>query len=735
MEFCFIKEAIVRIGFLEYDNLSNLDNVNTGLFLLPAEIVIFEKTYISPMPQEFNARDITWLAFNARVMQEAKDKSVPLNLRIRFLGIFSNNLDEFFRVRVAGLKRAMDFKEKIISESFFQPPSKILQQINEIVINQQEDFDKTWKEIQEEMAKEHVFIKTAKNLNTKQKEFVKKYFDDVVESNVIPILLHDNKPLPYLRDKSLYLGIAMRKKDWLYQSSFAIIEIPSRFVGRFVLLPSEEGETNVMLLEDVITFMLPEIFHFFGFDDFQAHAFKVTKDAEFDLDNDIRTNLAQKIEKGIKSRRKGKPTRFVFDRNIDKALLEFLIRKLNLTKKDSIIPGGKIHNFKHFMDFPDVFKTIQTPAERTSFYHPKFPNDSRITETILKEDVLLTFPYHKYRPVIDLLRESAMDPDVKSIQITAYRLANNSKIINALINAARNGKEVTVMVELRARFDEEANLVWKERLEEEGIVVLTGLPNKKVHAKLCVIKKRVNNKTMQYGFVSTGNFNEKTAKIYGDLLLFTADRGIMADINKVFSVLRKPKEDPIHVLKTCKKLMVCPQFMREKIIHHIDKEIEEAKNNRKAEIIVKVNSLSDRELIKKLYDAAHAGVTIKLIVRGIYCAVNQKSFKKKIEAISIVDEYLEHARIMYFYNKGNEDIYISSADWMTRNLDYRIEAAAKITQKNLKKEILHILDIQLKDNVKARILDTKLQNKYVKNNDKAIRSQIEIYHYLKNKTD
>lgn len=686
------------------------------------------------MAELFRARDITWLSFNERVMQEAMDSRVPLSMRIRFLGIFSNNLDEFFRVRVAGLKRAMDFKNKLISESFFAPPSKILSEINEIVIKQQQDFNKTWKTIQEEMAKQNVFIKTAKNLTTEQERFVREYFDQNIETNVIPILLQENKPMPYLRDKSLYLGVAMRREEGQYDSSFAIIEVPSRFVGRFVLLPSEVGETNVILVEDIITFMLPEIFSYFGFHTFEAHAFKITKDAEFDIDNDINTNLAEKIKKGVKNRRKGKPTRLVFDKNMDKALLEFLIRKLNLSKKDSIIAGGKIHNFKHFMDFPNVFKEEKRPEERTNFQYPIFENNARITDTILREDVLLTFPYHDYRPVIDLLRESAMDPDVKSIQITAYRLAEKSKIANALINAARNGKEVVVMLELRARFDEEANLVWKERLEQEGIKVLTGLPEKKVHAKLCIIRKRMNGKTIQYGFISTGNFNEKTAKIYGDHLLFTSNRTIMADMNKVFQVLKKPKEDYVSVLKTCKKLMLCPVFMREKIIAHIDKEISEAKAGRKAEMIIKVNSLSDKPLISKLYEAAEAGVSIKMIVRGIYCAVNRKSFKKKIHAISIVDEYLEHARVMYFYNKGNEDTYISSADWMARNLDHRIEAAVPILQKELKKEVLDILNMQLKDNTKARILDNKLRNKYVKSKEEtAFRSQIEIYKYLKNK--
>ncbi len=683
---------------------------------------------------QFNPRDITWLGFNARVLQEAMDETVPLHLRIRFLGIFSNNLDEFFRVRVAGLKRASELKEKLAIDTFFERPQKILDKINKIVIAQQEDFDKTWKKIQEEMAEQKVFIKTPKKLTEKQKEFVRKYFDEEVESNVIPILLHDNVPLPYLREKSLYLGIAMRRKDWQYTTKFAIIEVPAKANGRFVILPTEDSEeTDIMLLEDVIAFNLPHIFSYFGYDEFKANAFKVTKDAEFDLDNDIRTSYAEKIEKGIKSRRKGKPTRFVFDKDMDKSLVEFLIKKLNLSKKDSIIPGLKIHNFRHFMDFPDVFKDYIKPIERTTFPHPEFKNDKRITDVITQKDILLTFPYHTFNHVIDLLREAAMDPDVKSIQLTAYRLASNSKIVNALINAVRNGKEVTVMLELRARFDEEANLEWKEQLELEGVKVLVGLPNKKVHAKLCVIKKRVNNKTIQYGFVSTGNLNEKTAKIYVDHLLMTSNRAIMADINKVFNLFRKPKLDPVVVLKSCKNLLVCPQYMREKIEWQIDKEIEEAKAGRKAEMIIKVNSLSDKGLIKKLYEAAEAGVEIKMIVRGIFCAVEQKSFKKKIHAISIVDEYLEHARVMYFYNKGSEDIYISSADWMTRNLDYRVEAAVKIINKNLKKELKDLLEIQLKGNVKARLLDEDLSNKYVKNDRKPFRSQIETYIYLNKK--
>lgn len=683
----------------------------------------------------YNARDISWLSFNARVLQEAKDPNVPLPLRIKFLGIFSNNLDEFFRVRVAGLKRAMELNSKITAESFFEEPQHILDKINTLVITQQDDFNAIWEGILQEMKLQNVYISTHLDLNYQQKIFVRDYFDEEVESNVIPILLDENKSMPFLQDKSLYIGIAMWKKNSHHNKKFAIIEVPTRSNGRFTILPSTSTETNVILLEDIIIENLPHIFSYFGFDQFSAHCFKVTKDAEFDLDNDVRTSFVEKITKGLKNRRKGKPTRFVFDKEIDEDLLIFLIRKLNLSKKDSIIPGQKIHNFKHFMDFPNVFKNHIQPEERSSFIHPELLNQGRVTDVILNKDVLLNFPYHSFVSVIDLLREAAMDPHVTTIHITAYRLASNSKIANALINAVRNGKEVVVMLELRARFDEEANIYWKEKFEEEGVKVLVGIPNKKVHAKLCIIKKRVKDKMTQYGFVSTGNFNEKTAKVYGDTMLMTSNPIIMADINRVFSVLKNPKRDPILALEKCKNLMVCPQLMREKIEKYIDKEIEEAKAGRKAEMIIKVNSLSDKELIKKLYEAAEAGVDIKLIIRGIFCAVNQKSFKKKIHAISIVDEYLEHARIMYFHHGGKDSIYISSADWMTRNLDYRIEAAVKINDKKLKRELLDILELQLRDNVKSRNIGKNLKNTYYKNDEKPFRSQIEIYNYLKTKSE
>lgn len=683
------------------------------------------------MGQKYIPRDISWLSFNDRVLQEAADRTVPLNMRIKFLGIFSNNLDEFFRVRVAGLKRALIVNEKEAKNIFFDKPQNILDKINHIVIKQQSKFDSIWLEVQKDMAKQHVSIVTAEELSQQQQAWVKQYYMDEIESSVIPILLDDVRPMPYLRDKSLYLGVAMRRLDWKYDTHYAVIEIPSAQLNRFVIVPSSKKQVHVMLLEDIIRFNLPHIFSFFEFDDFKAHAFKITKDAEFDLDNDINSNFAEKIAKAVKSRRKGKPTRFVFDKEMDKSLVDFLIKKLNFSKKDSIIPGQKIHNFKDFMSFPNIFKKDKTPAERTSLSHPDLIEKARIADIIAKKDILLSFPYHNFDHIIDLLREAAIDPEVQSIQITAYRLASNSKIGNALLNAARNGKEVTVMLELRARFDEEHNLMWKERFENEGIRVLVGFPHKKVHAKLCIIKKkRKNNKTIQYGFVSTGNLNEKTSQLYGDYCLLTGNRTIMADINRVFALLKKPKNDFESQLKPSKGLLLCPTEMRLRIIDYINVEIKEALAGRKAHIIIKVNSVSDKTLINKLYDAAEAGVKVEMIVRGIYCAVNQKTFKKPIYAISIVDEYLEHARVFYFLNKGDEHIYISSADWMTRNLDHRLEAAVRIQDKKLKNELLSMLQIQLRDNVKARLLDDNYSNRYVINDAEKTRSQLAIFRFL-----
>ena len=678
-------------------------------------------------------RDISWLSFNARVLQEAADPNVPLKEKLKFLGIFSNNLDEFFRVRVAALKRMISFGKKArmhLEES----PQKILDSIQHIVLEQQSEFNRIWQNIILDLRKEKIFLVTEKQLNREQQKFVTNFFEEQVRSNVIPLMIESIEQFPYLREKSIYLAVVMSRKNSAYKRKYALIEVPTRAVSRFVILPSSKpGEHNIILLEDIIRFNLPRIFSFFEYDIFTAHIIKVTKDAEFDIDYDEPISYIDKIEKGIKNRRKGKPVRFVYDKEIDPALLEYLIRRTGLTKKDHLIPGGRIHNFRHFMEFPEnIFKV--KPNKRKPFAHPELNAVLRVTDKILEKDIMLHFPYQSFNPIIDLLREAAIDPEVTTIKITAYRLARHSKVINAIINAVRNGKDVTVVIELRARFDEENNIEWKKILEEEGVKVLVGVPNFKVHAKICLIRKRIKNRTIHYGFVSTGNLNEKTAEIYGDHCLLTSNRNIMADVNRVFNYLEKPKTGT-KFLRMCHTLLVSPIDMRRELIKMINDEIRWAKAGKKAAITLKLNSLSDEILIQKLYEAALSGVELKLIIRGIFCmySENKKSIKP-VYAVSIVDEYLEHARVMLFHNNGDQKVFISSSDWMLRNLEHRVEVAVQVTDPGIVAELKGILDIQLNDNVKARKLDNELKNEYVSSKGKKIRSQVEIYHFLLQKT-
>jgi polyphosphate kinase len=676
-------------------------------------------------------RDISWLSFNSRVLQEAADKTVPLQERIKFLGIFSNNLDEFFRVRVATLGRLAKFsssKKTLKGETL-----STLDEIQVKVVAQQKEFSKIWNDIVTELAKQKIYFKNHIELTPAQEKFVAEYFDEEVESNVTPLMIQNIKVFPQLREKSLYLAVVIAKKNIKNTTKYALIEVPARLTPRFVLLPSKAGEHHVMLLEDVIRYCLPRIFSMFSVNHFESHIIKFTRDAELDIDNDINTSLIQKLEKGIKQRKLARPVRFIYDREINPNLLSYLIKRLNLSKQDNLMPGGRIHNFRHFIDFPEhIFKQKNTSVK--PFHHPLLDDAKTVTDIVLQRDVLLHFPYHSFDAIIDLLREAAINPDVTEIKITAYRLAAQSKVINALINANKNGKKVTVIIELKARFDEEANLFWKTRLEEEGIKVYIGVPNMKVHAKICLIKKVTKKVTTHYGFVSTGNVNEKTAKIYSDSCLLTSDRFIMADVNRLFTYLQSDHKNMAPLL-ACKKLLVSPVHMRQKLLQKIDIEIKNYKNKKAAGIIIKLNSLTDITLIDKLETAAKIGVPVQLIIRSIFKVPILKKNKQHLKAISIIDSYLEHSRILYFVNGGKEDVYISSADWMGRNLDYRIEAACPIEDELLKKEIKDFLQIQLSDNTKARNLTQDLQNEYVSNGSKVkARAQQELYKYFYSKT-
>jgi len=677
-------------------------------------------------------RDLSWLAFNERVLQEAQDTHNHLHDRLRFLGIFSNNLDEFFRVRVAALNKMIRLG-KAAKMHLEANPDKILRKIQQTVVKQQTAFDQTYAEIIKELNGVNIFIKDEQQLSKQQQAFVTKYFEEKVRTQIVPLMIETIPQMPLLRDKSIYLACVLGNKQTPSLHRYALIEIPTKVLPRFVLLPSEEGQRDIILLEDIIRFNLNHLFAPFGFNKFMGFIIKVTRDAELEIDNDVNTNLIDELEKGLKKRKSGRATRFVFDRHIDPNLLNFLVKRLSLTKKDNLIPGARIHNFKDFINFPsNVFKDPKPWA--ASFVHPLLKQPCRIMEVIEKRDVMLHFPYHSFDSIIDLLREAAIDPMVQSIRITCYRLAKDSKIVNALINAVRNGKQVSVVLELRARFDEEANMQWKERLEEEGVKVFFGLPSLKVHAKLCVIKKREFNKTKQYAFLSTGNFNENTAQYYGDHCLLTTNRTIIADINKVFDFIETTPHN-LDTLKACKTLPVSPINMRRYFLALINKEIKAAKAKKPASITIKLNSLVDAALIMKLYEAAQAGVEVKMVIRGICCAyTEQKSFKNHMKAISIIDEYLEHARVFIFHNAGKPKVFISSADWMVRNIDHRVETACPIYDAEIQKELIDILDIQLAESVKGRILDNEQSNAYVHQPGKTpVRSQVAIYQYLRNK--
>jgi polyphosphate kinase len=564
---------------------------------------------------------------------------------------------------------------------------------------------------------------------------VSQIFEDRVRTQLIPLMIESIPHMPLLRDKSIYLACILGNSTNSMLQRYALIEIPTMVLPRFLILPSEAGTTDIILLEDIIRLNLKSLFAPFGFDKFKGYIIKMTRDAELDIDNDVNTNIISQLEKGLKNRKKGRATRFVYDRTIHPLLLDFLVKRLGLTKKDNLIPGGRIHNFKDFIDFPSsIFNDIKPRPK--PFIHPLLKQPCRIMDVLEERDVMLHLPYHSFDSIIDLLREAAIDPMVTSIRITCYRLAKNSKIINALLNAVRNGKSVTVVLELRARFDEEANLRWKAHLEEEGVKVVLGIHDMKVHAKLCVIKKREFNKTTQYGFISTGNLNENTARIYGDHTLLTSNRNILADVNRIFDYFENPLKK-ISNLKNCKTLPVSPLTMRKVMLDNLNREIRIAKKKKPASAIIKLNSLVDNVLIEKLYDAAKAGVDVRMVIRGICCAyTQQKAFKGHMSAISIIDEYLEHSRVLVFSNGGSPKVFISSADWMIRNLDHRIEAACPIFDKEIQQELIDILNIQLAENVKGRILDNEQNNNYVlmEENKPEVRSQVAIYEYLQNKS-
>ncbi len=674
-------------------------------------------------------RELSWLSFNDRVLQEAQDPEVPLIERIRFLGIFSNNLDEFFKVRVATIKRMIDVQvgsKRVEGEK----PKKIMNNIQKKVINLQNKFEYTFHQIVGELEKHNIFIINELELNLEQSIFVKKYFKENVFPVISTIMLHNVERFPYLKDKSIYLAAKLTKSGEPENSEYALIEVPTDHLPRFIELPSDHERKFISLLEDVIRYSLEDVFAIFNFDTYESWIIKLTRDAELDMDNDLSKSFLELMAKGVSGRKTGQPVRFVFDNSIAKDLLDYIISKLRLDEDNNMIPGGRYHNFKDFMLFPNVNGQDLVYKKDVPLGHPLIKYHKSILDAMARKDFLLHVPYHDFNIFISLLQEAAIDPNVTEISLTIYRVARNSKVVNALINAARNGKTVNVIIELQARFDEETNIYWSKKLEEVGAKVYFGISGLKVHAKLLSISRKEGKNTVYYSCVGTGNFHEGNAMVYSDLFLFTAHKGMSKEVKKVFDFFENTYKNFSY-----RHLIPSPNHTRKKMYRLIENEIKNAKAGKEAYIILKINNLVDKEIIYKLYQANNAGVKINLIIRGICSLIpGVPGLSQNIQAISIVDKYLEHSRIIIFCNGGTELYFISSADWMTRNLDRRIEITCPIYDKDIQHEIRDMIDIQLIDNTKARIINVNQDNPYVGNHsEEKIRSQLELYKYYMDK--
>ena len=677
----------------------------------------------------YNNRELSWLQFNSRVLQEAADPSVPLLERLRFLGIFSNNLDEFFKVRYATVKR-IDLAGKSGKKALggFNA-GRLLKEITQIVIKKQSESLEILASIQEELKNHDIFIIDENQVNEKQAKFLKEFFLQKVSPALVTIMLNDLDQVPNLKDSKAYLAVKMvqLEKDRL-TNRYILIEIPSS-VERFVEIPSDDGKKYIILLDDLIRFNLNVIFNIFDYESISAHMIKITRDAELDLEGDLSKSYIEKLMDSVKDRLQGDPVRFVYDKNIEQDTLDFLLKKMEIDNTDSLIPGGKYHNRRDYMNFPDLGAKHLLYDKIEPLPIPGLQIQGSLLEKIAKKDFLQYVPYQTFSYTVKFLREAALDPKVKAIKITIYRLASLSHIASSLINAVKNGKRVTVSIELQARFDEANNIKYAEKMEREGVKLIFGVTGLKVHSKTCIIERLENQKIKYYGFISTGNFNENTAKIYTDYTLFTAHQGILKDINKVFEFF-----EVNYKIKKYKHLIVSPHYSRGAFSNLVDAEIENHKSGKKSGIYLKMNALSDYGMIDKLYEASRAGVQVKLIVRGINCLIPKvPGMSENIESISIVDKFLEHPRLYIFENDTQNKVFISSADWMTRNIDHRVEVTCPIYDADIKRELKETFEICWKDNVKARDFSAKEENTYRKNNEPAFRSQFETYKYYQEK--
>jgi polyphosphate kinase len=677
---------------------------------------------VKKLKSRYYDRDLSWLSFNYRVLQEAMSNDVPLIERLKFLAIFSSNMDEFFRVRVALHSNAIDLKIKSKEDLVFGR-KKLLSRIKKVVYRQQDKFGKTYNNVLLPLLrKNNIEIVNEKHLNGEQQEFIRKYFKTSIAPELQIIYLNDKKAKPFLENKQLYFAIELLSKNKKENPIQVILNIPSEKLPRFIKLPSEKKHV-VTFLDDIIRFNLPDLFN--GYKIMSCHAIKLTRDAELFLEES--DNILEEIKKKLIKRKTNPPSRLLYDASMPKHVLKVLIRNFG-PKKQYTISGGRYHNFDDFFKFPSPPGTTLKYIPQEELKHPILKNETSIYSAVSKKDQLLHFPYQKYDYVIRFLEEAAADPEVKSIKITLYRLSDNSKIANALLTAAKNGKKVIAFVEVKARFNEASNIFYQQQFKEAGIMVLDGFSKMKVHCKLCVIERNENGTKKRYAYLSTGNFNETTSRFYGDYGFLTARKDITKEANSIFDFLANPKKK----LKF-EKMMVAPFNLRTGLEGLIDTEIKNAKEGKKASIILKVNSLEDPEMINHLYRASNAGVKIRIIVRGMCCLIpGEKGMSKNIKVVSIIDRYLEHGRVYIFYNAGKEKIFISSADLMTRSLTRRVEAAFPVMDTDLRIEIKNVINIQLNDNMKSRKINKIQSNPFNKSNgSKKVRAQEDTYYYLK----
>lgn len=678
-------------------------------------------------------RELSWLSFNGRVLQEAEDPTVPLVERMKFLGIFSNNLDEFFRIRVATLRRFVSVG-KGVKRVFGERPRKVLERIQRMVLSYQNHFDRIFEQLKEELAAEGIYLIDESRLDADQAQFLRNYFRTAILPYLAPIFPAGKSSFPQLVDQSIYFAIRLMVGKNPQERSFALMEIPTDKVSRFICLPSMgRREHYIILLDDVIRFCFDQVFAILPYDTFEAYTFKITRDAELDVDNDISESLIEKIDKGLKNRKTGAPVRMAYDGNMPDDMLKLLVKGLALDDTDYIIPGGRYHNFRDFIGFPSLGRTDLLYPAMEPIAVPLIEQAHTVFDAIAQRDFILHYPYHSFSYYIRMLREAAMDPNVLSISITLYRVATESRVVHALINAAQNGKKVTAVVEPRARFDEKANIYWSKKMQDAGVNVVLGISGLKVHGKMTLIKRREGRRTVSYATLSTGNFHEGNANLYTDVNLFTMNPNITGEVDRVFVFLE-------HTYKVYpfKYLWVSPLDMREKLYMHIDTEIANALKGKEAFILCKINNLVDERVIARLYKASQAGVKIKLVVRGICSLVpGVEGVSRNIEVVSIVDRFLEHSRIFIFGNGGEELCYISSADWMTRNLDHRVEVVVPILDRHLVAELRTVIEYALRDNVKARIVN-QVQNNFLRKpsgSQKPFRSQMELYGFYSNRSE